>query len=190
MFLHQIAHLFYEPNMQPQGITLLNEEESGHIIKALRKRIGDLLHTTDGLGNLYEVEILELQKRQVALKTVKIFKEQAHPNPEVHIAIAPLKQMDRFEWFLEKAVEIGVTSITPIVTKRTERTVLKPERLQKIMVSAMKPIDSFRSLSEKYGSKATYKNDGMVRRRRGGKFAEGAKNGIKQCKINTNTHWP
>jgi 16S rRNA (uracil1498-N3)-methyltransferase len=143
MFLHQIAHLFYEPNMQPQGITLLNEEESGHIIKALRKRIGDLLHTTDGLGNLYEVEILELQKRQVALKTVKIFKEQAHPNPEVHIAIAPLKQMDRFEWFLEKAVEIGVTSITPIVTKRTERTVLKPERLQKIMVSAMKQSQRF-----------------------------------------------
>jgi 16S rRNA (uracil1498-N3)-methyltransferase len=143
MFSHQIAHLFFEPNMQPQGITLLNEEESGHIIKVLRKRVGDRVHTTDGLGNLYEVEILELQKRNVALKTVSVLVESRHPSPEVHIAIAPLKQMDRFEWFLEKATEIGVTSITPILTKRTERSVLKAERLQKIIVSAMKQSQRF-----------------------------------------------
>jgi 16S rRNA (uracil1498-N3)-methyltransferase len=138
MFTHHIPHLFYEPAMLAQGITLLNEEESGHIIKVLRRRVGDVIHTTDGCGNLYKAEIIELQKRNVALKIIQSFRAETDPNPGIHIAIAPLKMNDRFEWFLEKAVEIGVSSITPILTKNTERSVLKPERLQKIMVAAMK----------------------------------------------------
>ena len=138
MFDTNIHQLFYEPAMQPEGMVMLNEEESAHIIKVLRKKEGDRFHTTDGRGMLYEVEITALQKRNVALRVCSTKTLPNLPDPAIHIAIAPLKQMDRFEWFLEKAVEIGVTSITPVLCKRSERTVLKPERLHKILVAAMK----------------------------------------------------
>jgi 16S rRNA (uracil1498-N3)-methyltransferase len=143
MFDSTIHHLFYEPHMLAHGITMLNEEESMHIMKVLRKKVGDRLHTTDGRGMVYEVEIADMQKKNIALTTIAVKQAEPNPTPAIHIAIAPLKQIDRFEWFLEKAVEIGVTSIIPISTKRTERTVLKHERLQKIMLSAMKQSQRF-----------------------------------------------
>ncbi len=143
MFQHQIKHLAYEPNMQADGLTFLNEEESSHLVRVLRMRVGGRMHTTDGAGNLFETEIVELTKREAILRTLAIQKFDANPCPEVHLAVAPLKQMDRFEWMLEKAVEIGVTGITPVLTKRTERTALKLERLQKIMVGAMKQSQRF-----------------------------------------------
>jgi 16S rRNA (uracil1498-N3)-methyltransferase len=138
-----ISHLVYDPNVPNTGLYSLPEEESRHIAQVLRKQIGDVLHITDGKGSLISAQIVEVLKRSVVLQIDTCIMQPMHPHIGIHIAISPLKMMDRFEWFLEKAVEIGVSSITPIITKRTERTVLKTERLEKIIVAALKQSQRF-----------------------------------------------
>lgn len=130
--------LFYNPNIKSalQEFSF-DKEESKHIVKVLRKKEGDVLHVTNGLGSLFHTEIILASDKKC---TVKITKTETQ-NPtgfRLHLAVAPTKMNDRFEWFLEKATEIGVHEITPIICDHSERKVIKTERFDKIIQSAMK----------------------------------------------------
>ena len=116
----------------------LHADEVRHATKVLRKQPGDEISVIDGLGNLFHCRIESITKSsvQVAIQS-KIDQFGALPY-ELHVAIAPTKNIDRFEWFLEKATEMGISSIFPIITAHSERKVIKPERLQKILISATK----------------------------------------------------
>lgn len=129
-------NLFYQP-LIPEGIHHLDEEESRHCIKVLRKSAGDAIHVTDGKGFFYEAIIAKPDFRKCEFIIQKITPESAR-NYQVHIAIAPTKNADRIEWFVEKATEIGVDRITLIECENSERTFLKTDRLRKLAVSAMK----------------------------------------------------
>lgn len=113
------------------------EEESRHLSKVLRKKPGDLVQATNGRGFL-----ATLQLEVVLPKTCKAQVVSQHQEAEnifkVHIAIAPTKSIDRMEWFLEKATEIGIHRISPIICEHSERKMLKTERLRKILIAAMK----------------------------------------------------
>ena len=129
--------LFYTTNIQ-NGLAILDEDEARHTVQVLRRKVGDVMQLTDGKGNLYEGEIVELGKK-IGVVGIKKTIEAYNKRPfHLHIAIAPTKNIDRFEWFLEKATEIGIDEITPLICKRSERTVVKHERLNGILISAMK----------------------------------------------------
>lgn len=115
-----------------------SEEEAKHCTQVLRKKPGDKVQFIDGVGHWYEGIITEAQKRQVAVRITAKHSGTDHTSFSLHIAVSPLKSMDRFEWFLEKATEIGVDEITPIHTEHTERTKLRYDRLEKIILSAAK----------------------------------------------------
>lgn len=130
--------VFYLPQLEPdQTQVSFPEEESRHLNKVLRKKTGDLVQATNGRGLL-----ATLQLESVMPKSCKGQVVSKHTDDEdtfkVHIAIAPTKSIDRMEWFLEKATEIGVHHISPILCVHSERKVLKTERLEKILIAAMK----------------------------------------------------
>lgn len=130
--------LFYLPNTNyTKSIIELNEEESNHIIKVLRKRKGDILQFTDGKGKAYTAEIIDNNIRTCKLQIITSETKEKH-DYYLHVAIAPTKKMDRFEWFLEKATEIGIDEITPIICEHSERKKIKEERCNKILLSATK----------------------------------------------------
>jgi 16S rRNA (uracil1498-N3)-methyltransferase len=138
--------LFYTQNIN-NNIAILEEEEARHVTQVLRRKIGDKMQITNGLGNLYAGEIVEITKKTciVAIHETHI---AFHKRPvHLHIAIAPTKNIDRLEWFLEKATEMGIDEITPLICKRSERTIIKPERLNGILISAMK--QSFQTYAPK-----------------------------------------
>ena len=128
--------LFYLAN--PAKEIILSAKESKHATKVLRKKEGDALDFTDGKGNFYKAEITVADSRKCRLQIVSREQKEKQHNYHLHIAIAPTKNMDRFEWFLEKATEIGIDEITPIICSRSERKVIKTERCNKILLSAMK----------------------------------------------------
>ena len=128
--------IFYCPEVF-QGNLYLSAEESKHCVKVLRKQEGDLIHLIDGQGNFYEVSISLASPKKVLFEIVKTWQELPL-SYSLHIAIAPTKNNDRFEWFLEKATEIGIDEITPIICDHSERKVIKHERMQKIILSASK----------------------------------------------------
>lgn len=130
-------NLFYIPDLI-ESEPVLNEEETRHCAKVLRKKKGDNIFITDGNGNLYKAEILAIERRNTFLKIVSKTSEYHKRKYNLHVAIAPTKNIDRFEWFLEKATEIGIDEITPIICQNSERKVIKPDRLEKIIESAMK----------------------------------------------------
>jgi len=131
--------LFYNPHI---SINLkeftFDKEESRHIIRVLRKKEGDELQITNGNGLLFFVLITVANDKKCVVKINKFIEKQKPWNYHLHIAIAPTKINDRFEWFLEKATEIGIDEITPIICENSERKVVKLERLKKVIVSAMK----------------------------------------------------
>ena len=130
-------HLFYTPDIAGDNYQL-NEEESRHCIKVLRLTAGDKISLIDGKGGLYTAEILDPHPKRTLLKIVEQQKEYSKRNHYLHIAVAPTKNIDRFEWFLEKATEIGIDEITPIICDRSERKEVKTDRLNKIITSAIK----------------------------------------------------
>jgi len=116
---------------------LLSEEESWHCMKVLRLKEGDVIDMTDGLGRFYRGPIVTIhQKRCIAVISEQ--REFQSPGWKLHIAIAPTKNIDRFEWFLEKSTEIGISQITPVFCEHSERVTVKPERLEKVVIAAMK----------------------------------------------------
>lgn len=131
--------LFYnsEINIKSQQFTF-DKTESRHIVRVLRKKEGEKIFITNGLGDLFtsEIEIANDKKCLVKILESKTYKKPW--NYYLHIAIAPTKLNDRFEWFLEKATEIGIDEITPIICDHSERKVLKLERMEKIVHSAAK----------------------------------------------------
>tara|TARA_B100000795_G_scaffold158062_1_gene118783 strand:+ start:92128 stop:92844 length:717 start_codon:yes stop_codon:yes gene_type:complete len=130
--------LFYSPNLSAKDTQLVfNKEESKHIGKVLRKQIGDVLHLTNGKGMLFTAS-LESNDPKHCIASITAVEEKKPLPYTLHLAIAPTKLNDRFEWFLEKATEIGITQITPIICKHSERKRIKPERYEKIMQSAAK----------------------------------------------------
>ncbi|WP_394775381.1 16S rRNA (uracil(1498)-N(3))-methyltransferase [Flavobacterium sp.] len=130
--------LFYNPDIDETTETFsFDKEESRHIIKVLRKKDSDILHVTNGLGLLFETEITLASDNKCIVKVLSITKADK-PKFRLHLAVAPTKMNDRFEWFLEKATEIGIQEITPIICDRSERKVINLERFEKIILSAMK----------------------------------------------------
>jgi 16S rRNA (uracil1498-N3)-methyltransferase len=128
--------LFYLEN--PEKEITLSAEESRHATKVLRKKAGDILDFTDGKGGFYKAEITIANKKKCRLKIVSSEQKEKQHNYYLHIAIAPTKNIDRFEWFLEKATEIGIDEITPIICNRSERKVIKTKRGNRILLSAIK----------------------------------------------------
>lgn len=116
----------------------LPEEEARHLLQVLRRQRGDAVRLTDGKGFWYEGIIEEAGKKNCVLRIESRWGEPARRPYRVHLAVAPTKSMDRYEWFLEKAAEIGVDRITPIWCQHGERAHLRLERLEKILQSAMK----------------------------------------------------
>ncbi|MFH7018718.1 16S rRNA (uracil(1498)-N(3))-methyltransferase [Flavobacterium sp. FlaQc-47] len=130
--------LFYNPDIdQSTESFFFDKEESRHIIKVLRKKDSDILHVTNGLGLLFETEITLASDNKCIVNVLSITKAD-EPKFRLHLAVAPTKMNDRFEWFLEKATEIGIQEITPIICDRSERKVINRERFEKIILSAMK----------------------------------------------------
>lgn len=130
-------HLFYDPRIQ--GDTLeLEEQESKHAIRVLRLGKGDPLILVDGRGGWYEAVIEDDHAKHCRIRILSRTEGYQAPGYELHMAVAPTKNTDRFEWFLEKATEIGISEITPIICKHSERKQVKMERLDRILVSAMK----------------------------------------------------
>ncbi|WP_420552775.1 16S rRNA (uracil(1498)-N(3))-methyltransferase [Tenacibaculum aiptasiae] len=131
--------LFFNPNITPETKEITFEkEESRHIVRVLRKKEGDILHITNGNGYLFSAEIVIPNDKKCLANIIKKEEKINHRNYYLHVAIAPTKNNDRLEWFLEKATEIGVDEITPIICDNSERKVVKIERLSKIIQSAMK----------------------------------------------------
>lgn len=135
--------LFYNPDIKISDKTFsFDKEESKHIIKVLRKNKGDIIHITNGLGNLFISEILfaSEKKCEVKIKEIKSFEPTSF---YTHIAVAPTKMNDRLEWFLEKATEIGIHEITPIICDHSERKIYKIDRAEKIIQSALKQSNQY-----------------------------------------------
>ena len=130
--------LFYDPEITETTMRFsFSKEESRHIVKVLRKSIGDTLQITNGKGWLFTAEITVADIKNCVANIIAI-EEQPRKKYKLHLAVAPTKMNDRYEWFLEKATEIGINSITPIFCDHSERKVIKPERFEKILQSAMK----------------------------------------------------
>jgi 16S rRNA (uracil1498-N3)-methyltransferase len=129
-------HLFFVKNIVSDFFSL-DIEQSKHC-KVLRLKAGDIIYLTEGKGSLFKATIVDDNYKAVAVKILETFHEYNKRPFYLHIAIAPTKSPDRFEWFVEKATEIGVDEITPLLCERSEKTRVKTERLQKIAESAMK----------------------------------------------------
>lgn len=130
--------LFYNPTIDETTENFsFDKEESKHIIKVLRKKDTDILFVTNGLGLLFKTEITLASDNKCTVQILTV--EKTEPLKfQLHLAVAPTKMNDRYEWFLEKATEIGIHEITPIICDRSERKVVNRERFEKILLTAMK----------------------------------------------------
>ena len=129
--------LFYAPDIVPPLHTL-NEEESKHCIRVLRLQCGGRIHITDGRGNLFCCEITDANPRRCTGRGVSADTGFEKLPYALTMAVAPTKNSERFEWFLEKATEVGVTAVVPLETEHSERRVFKPERGEKVVTAALK----------------------------------------------------
>jgi 16S rRNA (uracil1498-N3)-methyltransferase len=130
-------HLFYVPDItHPE--TVMPADESRHCIKVLRLKAGDELYITNGTGKLYRCTLLDEDYKKALVKIEGEFESKPPRAYRLHIAIAPTKNISRLEWFLEKCTEIGIDEITPLLCENSERQVIKPQRLNKIIIAAAK----------------------------------------------------
>jgi len=135
--------LFYFKDINTTSTSFsFDKEESKHIIKVLRKKESDILFVTNGLGYLFKTEIALASDSKCTCNIIS-FDQQEKPNYHLHLAVAPTKMNERYEWFLEKATEIGIQEITPIICDHSERKVIKRERFDKIILSAMKQSNQY-----------------------------------------------
>lgn len=129
-------HLFYTPDIQL--ISELPEEEAAHCLRVLRLGQGDVILLTDGKGYFYKAEIATTSGKRCLFTVKETIQQQKFWNAHLHVAVAPTKNMDRNEWFAEKATEIGLDELTFLNCKFSERRIIKKERIEKILISAMK----------------------------------------------------
>ena len=135
-------HLFYIPGLEvseePEWFVNLPEEEARHAIKVLRLQKGAVMQLTNGAGLWAEAEIVAINKRQCVVRVLEYKTGYGQRPYRIHIAVAPTKNIKRFEWFLEKATEMGIDEITPIISFHSERRDIKTERENKVITAAMK----------------------------------------------------
>ena len=127
---------FFQSSLNNQQQIILNEETSKHCVRVLRMKEGEQLQLTSGVGDLYTVEIIDANKNACVVNKLD-YAFTGKNNRQTTIAISPLKNINRFEWFLEKATELGISTILPIICKRTERQHFKFDRMQNILIAAM-----------------------------------------------------
>ena len=133
--------LFYSNYKAKDRFIVMNEIDSKHILKSFRKKIGDNIRITNGLGCVCNAEIIEKGKKiKVKIKDVEKFEA---PNLSIHIALSPLKNISRFEWFAEKATELGISQITPLICENSEKKKVNTERLERILISSLKQSNQF-----------------------------------------------
>lgn len=130
--------LFYNPNLdETSSVFSFDSEESKHIVRVLRKKVNDEVLITNGRGLMLSAKITDSNPKKCAVAITGI--KKIHPQKHwLHIIVAPTKMNDRFEWFLEKATEIGIHEITPVICEHSERRTIKLERYKKVIQSAMK----------------------------------------------------
>ena len=131
-------NLFYSPGLTDHPEYTLSNEESHHAVRVLRMGLGDEMVLVNGSGGWYQARIISADPKGCQVEIIGRQQDIGKPNYNLHVAMAPTKQIDRFEWFLEKATEIGISEITPLICDRSERKEVKPDRLMKIVVAAMK----------------------------------------------------
>ncbi|PHR98452.1 MAG: 16S rRNA (uracil(1498)-N(3))-methyltransferase [Leeuwenhoekiella sp.] len=162
--------LFYNPDIAANAKEArFPKDESKHIVKVLRKREGDILDITNGSGNFFKAEITQASPSNCTAKILEVTTEKAFEY-HLHLAVAPTKLNDRYEWFLEKATEIGISEITPIICDHSERKVVKEDRYERILQSAMKQslkaylpkLNAAVSFSEFIGTQAATKTDRFI----------------------------
>ncbi len=128
--------LFYAPNIASEAV--LPEDESQHCVKVMRHTTGDVITVTDGKGKLYEARITNPHPKHCELEILSSQQQTKHHSGDIHIAIAPTKNIDRIEWMIEKCTEIGADAFTPLLCRFSERKTIRQDRLEKIIVSASK----------------------------------------------------
>lgn len=136
-FKEQGMELFYSRDIAG-GICRLDQDESGHCIKVLRHRCGDEINVIDGCGTLYRCRITSDSHKGVEAVVTEIHENWGTHPYRLHMAVCPTKNNDRFEWFVEKACEIGLDEISPVIGEHSERRIFKTARTEKILVSAAK----------------------------------------------------
>lgn len=138
--------LFFNHTLTKESKLLIFDKiESRHIIKVLRKKESDILQITNGKGLLFQASIFDANEKQCSVSILSVIeKPKSHPY-YLHIAIAPTKLNERFEWFLEKATEIGIDEITPLLCEHSERKIIKTARFEKIIIAASKQSLHFHS---------------------------------------------
>ena len=129
-------HVFYTPDIDTS--CEMPDEEAGHCLRVLRLGIGDEVMLTDGKGSFYKAVISAATNKRCQLKVIEVLPQEKGWNGWLHVAMAPTKNMDRTEWFAEKATEIGFDELTFLNCRFSERKIIKTERIEKILVSAVK----------------------------------------------------
>ena len=129
--------LFYSQDIEG-GTCRLDHDESGHCIKVLRHRLGDEISVIDGRGTLYRCRIVSDSHKEVVAQVIDSVQDWGGHPYRLHMAVCPTKNNDRFEWFAEKACEMGFDELSPIIGDHSERRILKTQRVEKILVSASK----------------------------------------------------
>ena len=130
-------HIFYIPQIDGNSI-VLPEDESKHCVRVLRLNTGDTINIVDGTGDMLTCSITDPHPKRCTVEVIDIQHEFGKKNFRLHIAIAPTKNIERLEWFLEKATEIGIDEITPMLCEHSERKNINLERLERVIVAAMK----------------------------------------------------
>nr|WP_321451865.1 16S rRNA (uracil(1498)-N(3))-methyltransferase [uncultured Carboxylicivirga sp.] len=127
--------LFFDPEFKGEGV--LCESESKHCINVLRHKTGDIITIANGKGQYFKGEITDAHPKRCNIAAIETI-NHAQPEYGIHLAVAPTKSIDRFEWLIEKAVELGVQEITPLLCSHSERKKLRIDRIERIAISAMK----------------------------------------------------
>jgi len=135
-------HCFFVPDISGDTVTL-SKHESAHCAKVLRLLKGDVVMLLNGKGGTAEATIEEINPKGCKLHVLERAQYKVSAGEQLHIAIAPTKNNSRMEWFLEKATEIGISAVTPIICRRSERKKINMERLSKVLISALKQSERF-----------------------------------------------
>jgi len=135
--------LFFDKTLRADLQTFsFSQEESKHLTKVLRKKVGDPICLTNGMGLEWQGELIQIGSRAARAKRVKAF-FHTPPAKQIHLVIAPTKNNNRMEWLIEKLTELGVTSITPLICTHSERKITKALRFEKIAIAALKQSQQF-----------------------------------------------